>query len=180
MKNEKMDGILKAYFSRQKEVPQKSADCPSVEALGKYVLGELGPNELYDISMHTKSCKFCNELIEGALLYSAYGKQINVGDVPLKIKEKAKSLNPTYKKERHKIMDYLKRGVWLMLCLVSLLMSFFIPRYFLQFLILSVIFGLKWVFNRESTRALIMIYNAWKKHDKIGDKEIEEIFKSRF
>ena len=179
MEGDKMNGALKAYFSEQRHVPEKSADCPPVETLGKYVSGELEPKELYGVSGHVKSCNFCNELIEGALLYSAYGEHIKLDGVSEKVKNKAKSLHPTYKAKEKKMMPYIKRNIWFALSLASLTASFFISRYFQQFLILAVIFGLKWVFNRESTRTLIMIYNAWKKHDKTTDRELDEIFKSR-
>ncbi len=180
MKTEKMDDMLKVYFSRQKHAPEKGVDCPSAEILEKYVSGALKPNELYDVRNHIRSCDFCNELIEGALLYSAYGKHINLDTVPDKVRNKAKSLHPAYKTKENKIMNNFKRNIWLIVSLTSILASFFIPRYFIQFLILAVIFGLKWVFNRENTRALIMIYNAWKKHDKDADKELDQIFKNRF
>lgn len=179
MKEKNFEDMFKRYFSKRIEVPQKGAECPAVETLAKYASGTLGPGELYDVSNHVKSCKFCNEIVEAALLYSAYEKHITLGKVPRKTRERAKSLNPAYKTKEHKIMNYLKRNVWLMLSLASLIASFFIPRYFFQFLILAVLFGLKWIFNRESTRALIMIYNAWKRHDKEIDKELERIFKER-
>lgn len=179
MEDEKMEDILKTYFSRQRDIPGKTPNCPSIETLGKYVSGELEPDELYNISNHTKGCKFCNELIEGALLHSAYGKQIKLDSVPEKIKNRAKSLNPAYSPKERKKMDFFKKNIWLMFSLITLTLSFFISRYFMQFLILSVIFGLKWIFDRASTRVLIMIYNAWKKHDTTGDREMEEIFKSR-
>lgn len=183
MEGNKLNEMLSAYYSKQaegrREVPEKSANCPPIETLGKYVSGTLESAELYNISSHIKSCKFCNEVVEGALLYSAYEKQINLGTVSGKIKEKAKSLNPFYKTRRRKIMDYLKRNSYLMLSLASLVASFFVSRYFMQFLILATILGLKWVFNKESTRTLVMIYNAWKKRDEKSERELEEIFKNR-
>ena len=179
MKTEKMDDILKTYFSRQKHLPKKGAACPPAETLARYASGTLEPNKLYAVSNHIKGCNFCNELIEGALLHSAYKKHIKLDNVPDRVKNKAKSLNPGYRTKERKIMNYFKRNIWLILSLTSLAASFFIARYFQQFLILAVIFGLKWVFNRESTRALIMVYNAWKRHDKDSDKDLEEIFKNR-
>ncbi len=179
MKGEKMNDLLKGYFSGQKDVPEKGANCPPVEILGGYASGTLEPQELYNVSNHVKSCAFCSELMEGALLYSAYGKHIKLGSVPEKIKNKAKSLHPAYKIKERGTMAYLKNNIWLILSLSSLAASFFAPPYFLQFLILAVIFGLKWVFNKENTRTLVMIYNAWKKHTKDSDKELEDIFRSR-
>ena len=179
MEDKKLNNMLKRYFYKRIDVPERGAKCPSVETLDKYVSGALEPDELYNVGSHVKSCKFCNELIEEALLHSAYEKHISLDRVPAKVKEKAKSLNPAYKTRMNKIMDRLKRNSWLILSLSSLIASFFISRYFFQFLILAILFGFKWIFNRESTRVLIMIYNAWKKHDKDTDKELERIFKER-
>jgi hypothetical protein len=179
MEEKKMDDMLKEYFSESRRIPERGPDCPSVDILGKYVSGALEADELYQVGSHIKSCNLCKELTEGALLYSAYEKQIKIGAVSDKVKNKAKSLNPLYKTKRNKMMNRLKTNIWLALSLGSLAASFFAPRYFLQFLTLAVIFGLKWVFNRESTRTLIMIYNAWKRHDKSSEKELEEIFKNR-
>lgn len=179
MEDKRLNDMLKRYFSKRIDVPERGANCPTAEALGKYVSGALEPGKLYNVSSHVKSCKFCNELIEGALLYSTYEKHISLDRVADKVKEKAKSLNPAYKTKGHKIIDHLKRNSWLILSLGSLIGSFFASRYFFQFLILAVLFGLKWIFNRESTRVLIMIYNAWKRHNKDTDKELEQIFKER-
>jgi len=180
MEDKELNNMLSGYYSKRKEVPERGAACPSTEALDKYVSGLLKPDELYSISGHVKGCDYCSEIVEGALLCSAYEKYIKFDEVPVKVKERAKSLNPSYKKKEYAVMDLIKSNVWLIISLFSLAASFFAPRYFLQFLILAVIFGLKWVFNKESTRALIMVYNTWKKHDKDSDKELDRIFKSRF
>ncbi|MBL7071795.1 MAG: hypothetical protein ISS26_06475 [Candidatus Omnitrophica bacterium] len=175
-----MDDLLSGYYSRRKDAPERSAECLSVDELERYVSGLLDPEALYRVGGHVKNCAFCSELIEGALLYSAHEKHIALDKVPDKIRTRAKSLNPSYRSKEHKTMNFLKGNIWLMLSMSSIAASFFMPQYFFQFLILAVIFGLKWVFNRESTRALIMVYNAWKKHDQDSDKELDRIFKSRF
>ena len=179
MEEDKMDGILKGYFSNRRHVPEKGENCPPAETLGSYVSGGLEPSELYGVGSHVKSCGLCSELIEGALLYSAYGKQIKLQEVPIKLKNKAKSLHPAYKTKDRKKKDSFKSNIWIALSLASLGASFFFPDYFLQFLILAVILGFKWVFDRGSTHALIMVYNAWKKHDKSSDRELDEIFRNR-
>lgn len=179
MKTDNMDDMLKTYFSRQKDIPGKGPDCPSLEALEEYVSGLLEADSSRSIAEHVKGCARCDELIEGAAFYSAYGEGLDLGKVPAKIRKKAKSLHPSHKTKETKIMTYLKRNAWLAFSLASLAVSFFTQRYFLQFLILAVILGLKWIFNKESARTLIMIYNAWKKHDKTGERELEEIFKNR-
>lgn len=179
MEDKKLDMILKTYFTKKIEIPERGADCPSPEALAQYALGTPSIGELYDIGNHVKSCKSCGELVEGALLYSAYGKDIKLEDVSAKVRNRVKSLNSAYARKEHKLMAYLKKKVWFILCMASFTASFFTPRHFLQLLILTVLFGLKWVFDKETTRTLIMVYNAWKKHDKDGKRDLEEMFKDR-
>ena len=179
MENMKLNGALKKYFATKAEVPEKRQNCPPAESLEMYASGKLGPDERQRIDSHVKSCKFCDGLIEGVLFYSAYEKHIKLEAVPDRVKNKAKSLNPAYKIKENKIMKHFRKNIWFMLSILSLAVSFFTSRYFMQFIILAVIFGLKWIFNGGSTRALIMIYNAWKKHDKEGSEELEKIFKRR-
>jgi hypothetical protein len=171
--------VLKAYFSKQKNIPARSKDCPPIDVLGKYATGVLESNELHNMQNHARGCNFCSELIEGALFYSVYRRHIKLDAVANKIKNKVKSLHPNYKIEEGKIMNYIKSNLWLILCLSSLTISFFLPYYFLQFLILAAVFGLKWVFNKETTRTLIMIYNAWKRQGKDANREIQQIFEHR-
>ncbi len=179
MKDEKLNDILKDYFNAEIDLPEKRPDCPSAETLAQYASSGLHGEESYKVGNHVKSCRFCSELVEGALLYSAYAKEIKLEDVPAKMRKKAKSLNPAYAGKEHNLMSYLKKRIWFMLSFSSFIASFFVPRYFLQFLALAIILGLKWVFDKETTRTLIMVYNAWKKHDKDSEERLEEIFKNR-
>ncbi|MBU4488138.1 MAG: hypothetical protein KKI13_03625 [Candidatus Omnitrophica bacterium] len=179
METEKLNNILKDYFSAKIKLPEKSSDCPPLETLARYASGGLHGQESYNVGNHVKRCAFCSELVEGAFLYSAYAKEIKLEDVSARMKKRAKSLNPAYTEKEHKFMSYLKKKIWFILSLTSFIASFFVPRYFLQFLALAIILGLKWVFNKETTRTLIMVYNAWKKHDKEGKEDLDEIFKNR-
>lgn len=179
MEDKNLDNILKTYFTGKIDIPEQGKDCPSCEALAQYALGTPSIGELYDIGNHARSCKACGEIIESALLYSACGKEIKLEDVPARVRNKAKSVNPAYMRKDKKLMAYLKKNIWFIFCLASFIASFFAPRHFLQFLVMSVIFGLKWVFDKETTRTLIMVYNAWKKHDKAANRDLEEMFKDR-
>lgn len=67
------------------------------------------------------------------------------------------------------------KNVWLSLFLLCIGISFFIPRYFFQCLILGIIFGLKWVFDTTTNRTLIVMYDALKQK---GHKEQDTIKRS--
>ncbi len=77
------------------------------------------------------------------------------------------------KKRKGKIMK--KMNFYLALAILSFLLSFTMPRYFIQFLVATLILGIKWIVDSKSTKMLIMIYEAWKKG---GEKEASRILQT--
>lgn len=74
------------------------------------------------------------------------------------------------KKER---LDMLKKiNPYLVLAVIFFALSFITPRFFLQSLVATLVFGIKWVADSKSTKMLVMIYDAWKRG---GDKEASRV-----
>ena len=65
-----------------------------------------------------------------------------------------------------------KMNLYLILTVLSFSLSFALPRYFAQFLLATLLLGIKWISDAKSTRMLVMIYEAWKKG---GEKEASRI-----
>ena len=61
-----------------------------------------------------------------------------------------------------------KISPYLIGAIVTFALSFILPRYFVQFLVATIILGMKWIVDAKATKMLVMIYEAWKKG---GDKE---------
>jgi anti-sigma factor RsiW len=57
---------------------------------------------------------------------------------------------------RRKALDL----VWLALATASFATSFFMPRYFVQWVALAVFFGFKWAIDRKATRTQIFVYKS--------------------
>jgi len=68
-----------------------------------------------------------------------------------------------------------KINIYLILAVVSFILSFTIPQYFVQFLTATLLLGVKWIVDAKSTKMLIMIYEAWKNG---GEKEASRILSS--
>lgn len=77
------------------------------------------------------------------------------------------------KKERVHFMK--KINIYLTLAILTFILSFLFPRYFIQLLVATLLLGIKWIVDSKSTKMLIMIYEAWKKG---GEKEASRILKS--
>lgn len=89
--------------------------------------------------------------------------------------EKAVSAYESVKLFKRKAKPMKKINLYLVLAVVSFLFSFTMPRYFIQFLVATLIFGIKWIVDSKSTKMLIMIYEAWKKG---GEKEASRILET--
>jgi hypothetical protein len=78
-----------------------------------------------------------------------------------------------FKRGRPKGMK--KINVYLVLAIISFILSFIFRDFFLQFLAATILLGIKWISDAKSTKMLVMIYEAWKKG---GEKEASRILSS--
>ncbi len=85
----------------------------------------------------------------------------------------------------YRVVNKLKKGkaiklrninVYLVLAIITFVLSFTLPRYFIQFLVATLIFGVKWVVDSKTQKMLVMIHEAWKN----GDKDEEDKIMRRF
>ena len=69
----------------------------------------------------------------------------------------------------------MKRLNWYFLAMaITFTLSFVLPRYFLQLLVATIIFGAKWIIDARNARILVMIYEAWRKGGEKGASRILE------
>lgn len=178
MEERQLDNVIKGYYKEEIEIPERAEGCPALEDLALYAADALNAGKAGEMDAHVRSCKACAELARDARLYSRYMPAARRERVPAHSKERAKSVNPNYRGKKTMI-SHVKKNKWLIISLCGFGASFAVPKYFQQFLIIAVIFGVKWVFDTGSTRTLVMVYNAWKRHDERGMREVDELLHSR-
>ena len=87
--------------------------------------------------------------------------------------DNAISAYESVKKFKERKAGIMKRSnIYLILAIISFILSFVFQRYFVQFLTATLLLGIKWIADAKSTKMLIMIYEAWKKG---GEKEASRI-----
>ena len=143
--------IIKDGFSRGSRGLKKTPECPSELELGKYLDKSVSISQKEKIERHLADCGYCLDLLVTA-------KEV-LKDFP----------------KKPNVLQALKQQKWFILSMLSLGMSFFIKRYFFQFLTLSLIFGLKWALSAEGSRNLVMIFRGLGRKD-TADSEKENIF----
>lgn len=78
-------------------------------------------------------------------------------------------------KNRKKKDLFNKFNLYLLFSAASFILSFMTPRYFIQLLVATLLFGIKWVVDSKSARMLVMINEAWKREGCAGTQEAGRI-----
>ena len=126
---------------------------PAEAVLADYLSNTLSEAERARVEDHAASCDSCLEAIVSA-------------------HDALKVFGKTKQPKKGNIMR--KLNIYLLLAVVSFAFSFAIPRYFIQFLVATLLLGVKWIADSKSAKMLVMIYEAWKKG---GEKEASRILK---
>lgn len=126
------------------DTKMKTDTHPDEAALAGFLAGRALKDGRERIEEHLSSCSRCLDRIAAA-------------------HEAVAAFNKT--KSRKKIKDAImkKINIYLLLAVISFSLSFIVPRYFLQLLSATLLFGIKWVADSRSTKMLISIREAYKR-----------------
>jgi hypothetical protein len=136
--------------------------CPADSLLADYIsnaISERGEKEI--IASHVAKCDKCFEKVAScvsALSVLDKAEQVSTGK---RLLRRVLSMPKKYPRARFKD-GYIKRNKYLYVAGLFFLLSFIFKPFFLQFLTAALIFGVKWIMDTGSTKALIMIYKTWK------------------
>lgn len=136
-------------YDYRKKILNVPKDCPSLKEICDYASGLLPLEKKKAIESHLAGCYHCLDMVTS-------------------IHDGIKFYNP---KRRYKMK---KEDLFLIMAIISFLLSFIFSRYFLQFLTATIIFGIKWIVDSKSSKTLIMIYEAWKRG---GEREAGRILR---
>ena len=135
---------------------KKTSVCLSEVELNDYLEGSLSEERKGFAEEHLKDCAACLE--KTVFAYKT-----------------VEEFGRTKPRGEEKMKGAWKRNIWFLGAASAFLLSFFVQRYFLQFLVATVLMGAKWIFDSMNARILIMIHEAWKNG---GDNEAGKILKT--
>lgn len=150
-----LEELIKKSLKKSAGAMKRSIGCPAELKLAKYLEGSLPSNMLQDIEKHLADCTYCLNLL-------VVTKNV------LKAEAQAKPSG----------LRRLKTQKWLILTGISFALSFVMRRFFLQFLFLSLILGIKWALGSEGSSNLVMIFRSLS-HRGAEDKEERKIFERK-
>ena len=130
--------------------------CLSEVELNDYLGGVFSEAKKKETETHLSQCNACLEKFVFAY-------------------ETVEEFNETKSKGAKPMKSAWKRNIWLVGAIIAFALSFFVPRYFIQLSVATLLLGAKWIFESVNARILIMIYEAWQKG---GSEEASKILKS--
>ncbi len=141
---------IKEYLKRDytRNALKETKECLLPEVLYSYTKNSLPSSERNAVESHIAECYHCLDLLV--------------------------SISKGVRFQRIKGVKMRKEHIFLLMAVISFILSFILSSYFLQFLTATVIFGIKWIIDSKSTRTLIMIHQAWKRG---GEDEAIRIIK---
>lgn len=145
-----LEKSLKKIFSGKRPILKKTPLCPSELEVGRYLDKALPLSQKDTIEKHLADCGYCLDLVIVA-------------------KEALKGA-----RQNAPIAKDIAKQKWFILSMLSLLLSFFVKRYFFQFLTLSLILGIKWCLSPQGSRNLIMIFRNLGRHSSTSQEETPE------
>ncbi|MBP7055833.1 MAG: zf-HC2 domain-containing protein [Candidatus Omnitrophica bacterium] len=127
---------------------------PLESELADFLSGASSASERSRLESHIASCEDCL-----AKVISAH--------------ETVKSCDTDRVRDKERVTK--KMNIYLAFAVISFITSFAVPRYFIQFLVATLLLGFKWITDSKSTKMLVMIYEAWKSG---GEKEASRIIQN--
>jgi len=177
----KIEEYLKNYLKKDLSNIERTSQCLDAEALLDYLGHKLDSRERKDVEEHLSQCNFC--LSQLNLSFEAKKSNIrNIGGkVPAGLVNKAKALLKNDKNANHRGgARRMRKNLFLAGAIIFFIISFLLPKYFMQCLVVTLVLGIRWAFESENGRTLIMVLDSWRRHSHNEDDEISNRLKDRF
>ncbi len=173
---ENIDRQLKAYLeSARGALPARDRldDYPAVEDYRLFVTGALKEEALERMLAHLKIDPDAQELVRSARALLAASAEAGGESVPPEMEARARGLVKESPQVRcphcgQGITPFKKplsvqkawSWVWAAGAVTSFALSFVFPYRFMQFLVLTLLFGVKWIVDRRVQKTQILVYKA--------------------
>ncbi len=181
---DRTEEFIKTYLTKKAGMDRgnKTVHCLSEEILLEYIGKKLDADECKFIESHLAQCGFCLSQLSLAFEAQKMNEKKDFPAPPQGFIEKAEELLKPDKNTvdtRMTAKRGFKKNLFLTATIICFILSFLIPRYFMQFLAAALILGLRWVFESESAHTFIMVIDSWRRHSRHDDEEISRRLKNK-
>jgi Flp pilus assembly protein TadB len=161
---------------------ERTSQCLNEDTLLGYLEKKLTGEDYRKAEEHISNCAFCLNRLSLALEAKKAHPAWLSEKVPSRLIKKAKALVNDDDKDKGRNYELFKakRRLFLAGTIVFFIASFLLPKYFLQCLTAALILGIRWAFESENGRTLIMVLDSWRRHSHRENGEISNRLKDKF
>ena len=167
-----IDLILKNYLEEKRRTQlgaRPVPDFPATKDFYRFLTGGLKGQALEKFLEHLKSSPEDQDLVRQAReLLEASPQESSTTQVPEELVQRAQGLMPPGQAPRRPRAGRW-RYAWLIGAISAFLISFIVPRYFLQFSTLTIVLAAKWIVEERQAKTRILVYQALGKETQSAD-----------
>ncbi len=163
--------LFGSQAAQQKRLEPKGKECLSELVIHRYLEKKNDPKERERVEKHLLECYDCLQIMADV---SKAKWMFEKGEFK---SPSGFSWTSRLKKElppQKNLAPKRQPWGWLAAATVSFLCSFIFHRYFIQFSVATLLFGIKWIVETRATKVLIAIQDAWRRGDRQTAEELLE------
>ncbi len=168
---DKLDTIIKDYLEEKRRPmlgQRPVTGYPTTEDLYRFIAEDLRGEELRRMLDHLTRSAEDTELVRGARALLGKTQEAQRVEVPAELVRRAKALFPDKPKATG---PGSRRYLWLGLAVAAFALSFVWPRYFFQCLVLTLLFGAKWIADERAAKTQVLIFKALRQDEEPSDSK---------
>ena len=165
---DRAQNLIKKYFKGNLgwDNLEKSPKCPDENLLIEYLSGDLDQEKCKLLEHHLAGCGFClNQLSLASEVDSIIDQKSFLA--PQNMVHKVKSrlgINQSRDNQNKFKIKIGKELFFLTGTLFCFALSFVFSRYFMQFLVATLVLGIRWAFESKGGNALITVLDSWRQN----------------
>jgi hypothetical protein len=164
---ERAQELIKKYLSGNLGLGknEKGPDCLDEAVLSDYLAGAVDEAVRKRIEYHLAGCGFCLSQLSIAFDSANIAGSKQSLRPPRKIIESLKSrlgIGPAKADKKKFLFRIGKNGFFLGAAIICFILSFIFSRYFMQFLVATLILGIRWAFDSQGGHTFITVLDTWR------------------
>ncbi len=164
---DELEKDLQGLFGQEAKKQLGRKGCLSELQIHQYLERQMNPANRQKVEQHLVECYDCLEKVAEV---SKAKSQFEKGQIPKPPHDSSrwlKRLRPQLSLRKGATSRSRRRPWgWLAVTVCAFTCSFIFPRYFAQFLVATLLFGIKWIVETRTTKTLIAIQEAYKRGDR--------------
>lgn len=156
---------LKAFFRSASEAANGPAGCPGADLLFRWSSGTVTDGEREALVQHAASCGACTDKI--AMIEDLKARGFKEDELAAEFASRIQKEMRNRLRSARKPSDAGRR-LWFAAFVTFMVLSFFVPQYFVQMLVLAMVAAAKWLLDTRARHVYVEILHRREREGEVG------------